>query len=176
MEANCGATLGWWNHTSEDGFDKYSPENILKDTRVLTALIYRVSVAKVLPYDFTEKFQSIASKLRTCQESYGSYLDLNDIITNVQTVRTYIRKLQAVREEVSGHRAELLNTFLMQVARQTTNIFQTYADKYQQDSYGFSKLSKPIPLLADLELLPDLDPNSFTYGMIHTELDRKSVV
>lgn len=170
MEANCGATLGWWNHTSEDSFDKYSPENILKDTRVLTALIYRVSVAKVLPYDFTEKFQSVASKLHTCQESYGSYLDLDDIITNIQTVRTYIQKLQAVREEVSGHRAELLNTFLMQVARQTTNIFQTYADKYQQDSYGFSKLSKPIPLLADLELLPDLDPNSFTYGMIHTEL------
>lgn len=170
MEKNCGATLGWWNHTCEDGFDKYSPENILKDTRVLTSLIYRVSTAGVLPYDFTEKFQGIEEKLLTCRESYGSYLDIDDVIANVKAVREYIRRLQAVREEVSGHKAELLNTFLMQVSRQTTNIFQTYADKYQQDSYGFSKLSRPIPLLADLELLPGLSPDSLEYGMIHTEL------
>lgn len=170
MEANCGATLGWWNHTCEDGFDKYSPENILKDTRVLTSLIYRVATAKVLPYDFTEKFQSIEEKLLSCQERFGSYLDMEDMIANVRAAREYIRRLQAVRETVSGHKAELLNTFLMQISRQTTNIFQTYADKYQQDSYGFSKLSQPIPLLADLELLPGLDPDSLAYGMIHTEL------
>jgi len=170
MEYNCGATLGWWNHTCEDGFDKYSPENILKDTRVLTSLIYRVSTAKVLPYDFTEKFQAIEEKVLACREQYGSCLDMDDLVSNVQAVRTYIQRLQAVREEVDGHKAELLNTFLMQVSRQTTNVFQTYADKYQQDSYGFSKLSKPIPLLADLERLPGLDPDSLEYGMVYTQL------
>lgn len=170
MEHNCGATLGWWNHTKEDGFDKYSPENILKDTRVLTSLIYRVSTAKILPYDFTEKLQSMEQKISDCRAQYGAYLDMDDLASNMAAVRACVSKLQSVRDSVEGRSAHLLNNFLLQVARQTTNVFQTYADKYQQDSYGYSKLSKPIPLLADLERLPGLDQNSLEYGMIHTQL------
>ena len=170
MAHNCGATLGWWNHTKEDGFDKYSPENILKDTRVLTSLIYRVSTARVLPYDFTEKFKTIEQKVLDCKAQYGAFLEMDDLAANVAAARACIEKIQSVRDTVEGSDVDLLNTFLLQVARQTTNVFQTYADKYQQDSYGFSKLSKPIPLLADLERLPGLDPNSMEYGMIHTQL------
>ena len=137
---------------------------------MLTSLIYRVSTAKVLPYDFTEKFQAIEQKVLDCREQYGSYLDMDDLIANVSAARACIAKLQSARDSVEGRSAELLNKFLLQVARQTTNVFQTYADKYQQDSYGYSKLSKPIPLLADLERLPGLDRNSLEYGMIHTQL------
>ena len=170
MDRNCGATLGWWNHTKEDGFDKYSPENIYKDTCVLTSLVYRVSTAKVLPYDYAEKFKVIEQKVLAVRDQYGQYLDMNDLVINVAAVRTYIERLQSVRDQVEGKNVEILNQFLLQVARQTTNIFQTYVNKYQQDSYGYYKLSSPIPLLADLERLEKLDPDSFEYGLIHTQL------
>lgn len=50
------------------------------------------------------------------------------------------------------------------------NVYMTYTDKFEQDSYGYSKLSAPIPLLADLKRLPMLDRDSLHYGMIHTQL------
>ena len=46
----------------------------------------------------------------------------------------------------------------------------TYADKYNQDSYGYTKLSYPIPLFADLERLDGLDPDSLEYGLVLTQL------
>ena len=51
-----------------------------------------------------------------------------------------------------------------------TNVTMTYADKYSQDSYGFSKLSAPIPLFADLPRLDTLEPDSLEYGLVQTQL------
>ena len=56
--------------------------------------------------------------------------------------------------------------------REVTNITMTCADKYSQDSYGYTKSSYPVPLLADLERLVVLEPSSLEYGMIHTQLIR----
>lgn len=56
------------------------------------------------------------------------------------------------------------------VARQITNVTMTCADKYSQDSYGYTSLSYPIPLFADFERLVKLDPASLEYGLIKTQL------
>ena len=56
------------------------------------------------------------------------------------------------------------------VSRKITNVFQTYVNKYQQDSYGFTSLSKPVPLLADMERLETLSPDTMEYGMVRTQL------
>ena len=170
MERNCGATLGWWNHTCEDGYDKYSPENIEKDTRVLTSLVYRVATARTLPYDFGEKLKDIQEKILACRKQYGHLLPMEDMAENIARVRADVAAIQSAREHLTDDQVPLFNTFLLQVARQLTNVFQSYADKYQQDSYGYSKLSKPIPLLADLERLETLDPVSMEYGMVETQL------
>lgn len=62
------------------------------------------------------------------------------------------------------------NEALMSVSRLLTNVSQTYADKYQQDSYGHSFLSSPVPLLAQLPLLDKYPQDSMEYGMIETQL------
>ncbi len=51
------------------------------------------------------------------------------------------------------------------VARQITNVTMTCADKYSQDSYGYTSLSYPIPLFADFERLVKLDPASLGMGL-----------
>lgn len=56
------------------------------------------------------------------------------------------------------------------VAGQITNVTMTCADKYSQDSYGYTSLSYPIPLFADFERLVKLDPASLEYGLIKTQL------
>ena len=170
MERNCGATLGWWNHTCEDGYDKYSPENIEKDTKVLTSLVYKVATARTLPYDFTQKLQDIEEKILNCKAQYGHLIPMEDMAANIAQVRQDVASIQGVRDRITDDQVPFFNTFLIQVARQLTNVFQSYADKYQQDSYGYSKLSKPIPLLADLERLGTMDPDSMDYGLVETQL------
>ena len=56
------------------------------------------------------------------------------------------------------------------VARNMTNITMTCADKYSQDSYGFTALTYPVPLFAEIERLDGLDPASLQYGLIQTKL------
>ena len=73
-------------------------------------------------------------------------------------------------DDLSEERAKLYNDFVKMVARQITNVTMTCADKYSQDSYGYTSLSYPVPLFADFERLVKLDPASLEYGLIKTQL------
>ena len=55
-----------------------------------------------------------------------------------------------MKEGLSNEQAKLYNEFVKMVARQITNVTMTCADKYSQDSYGYTSLSYPIPLFATL--------------------------
>lgn len=50
MEHAHGATLGWWNHTIEDGEDKCDPVALEEDTRATLKVLYDLATAKLLPY------------------------------------------------------------------------------------------------------------------------------
>ena len=65
---------------------------------------------------------------------------------------------------------EKYNKFMMLVSRFTTDVFQTYSSKYNQDSYGYTKLSSSIPLFADIEKLKLYKEDTLEYGMIQTQL------
>ena len=54
MEHAHGATLGWWNHTIEDGEDKCNPTALEEDTQATLKVLYDLATAKILPYDFSD--------------------------------------------------------------------------------------------------------------------------
>ena len=59
--------------------------------------------------------------------------------------------VQALGETLPEEKLHHYNDFLKLVAREITNVTMTCADKYSQDPYGYTNLSYPVPLLADLE-------------------------
>ena len=81
-----------------------------------------------------------------------------------------VNQIQAQKERYTGPAVDLYNDFVKSVSRNITHITMTYADKYSQDSYGYTKLSYPIPLFADLERLDGLAPDSLKYGLLQTQL------
>jgi hypothetical protein len=170
MKRNSGATLGWWNHTKEDGYDKYSPENIGKDAKVLTSLIYRLACIDILPYDYTKKLADIEMNIERINGEYGEYIPMDDVKRNIAAARVGVASIQALKGRLEGEKKKKYNKYMLLLSRLLTNVFQTYADKYQQDSYGYSKLASPIPLLADLSRLKQMDPRSLEYGMVETQL------
>ena len=166
-----GATLGWWNHTCKDNLDKCNIDTLVLDTKVHLAMICKLADSRILPYDFEKKIDKFCENLATLNQLYGDRIELLSLLSALSNVRAKVQKLQAISIGLSD--ASLIaryNEALMSVSRLLTNVSQTYADKYQQDSYGHSFLSSPVPLLAQLPLLDKYPQDSMEYGMIETQL------
>lgn len=163
MEHAHGATLGWWNHTIEDGEDKCDPVALEEDTRATLKVLYDLATAKLLPYDFSDKISVFRANVQKVADKFGDHMDFTDLQDNLKTVEHQVNEIQAMKEGLSNEQAKLYNEFVKMVARQITNVTMTCADKYSQDSYGYTSLSYPIPLFADFERLVKLDPASLEY-------------
>ena len=167
-----GATIGWWNHTKEDGVDKCDPDVLYQDTVIHTEFIYNLVNSKILPYDFAPKFERIENNLLPLAEKYGKYVDFSDLLANVREAKALVLDVQGRRDRIREDQIAEFNDFLKIISRHLTNIFQTYSSKFDQDRYGHTNLSAPIPLLAEITKLSALDERSLEYGMIETMIVR----
>lgn len=61
---------------------------------------------------------------------------------------------------------------LLRLSRAITNAFYTNAEKYDQDSYGRTILSKPLPLLFPTIKLSRLDKDTLEYRLLYTQMLR----
>lgn len=68
--------------------------------------------------------------------------------------------------------ATKINDVLMKLSRTLTGPFYTACDRYSQDSYGLSILSKPIPALYPMVEMSELDENDVNFKLMRTELLR----
>ena len=172
-----GATLGYWNHTCEDGLDKMSVANLEKDNRVDVAVLLGLTNDPVLPYDFAKLCEDMAQKIAFLQKESGELIDLTGIAANIAKLQSDIGVLNELRK--SGNAGRLseedrraLNDTLLRLSRSLTNAFYTNAEKYGQDSYGRTILSKPLPLLYPLIELSKLDKDSQEYKLLYTKMLR----
>ena len=170
MDHAHGATLGWWNHTKEDGLDKCDPDILVEDTQASLQVIYNLACVELLPYDFSDKLAQFRKKAEKLAAQYSKHIDFTDLLDNMTQAENLVAQVQKKKENCHGEKAQQYNDFVKEVSRQITNITMTYAEKYAQDSYGYTKLSMPIPLLADLPRLDALVPDSLEYGMVQTQL------
>lgn len=172
MERAHGATLGWWNHTKEDGLDKCDREILAEDTKASLQVLYDLATVELLPYDFTEKLTDMKNKVQAIADKFGEHMDFSDLLSNLEQVAEGVAAIQGNKAQYSGEMTDIYNEYVKGVSRCITNITMTYTDKYSQDSYGYTKLSYPIPLFADFERMVQLKPDSLEYGLIHTQLTK----
>lgn len=170
MEHAHGATLGWWNHTTEDGLDKCDPNALEEDTRATLKAIYDLATLEFLPYDFTETFRTFKKNVTLIAEKYSSHMEFSDLLDNICDAEKRVLEIQNLPKDSLKGKANHYNDMMKLVARNMTNITMTCADKYSQDSYGFTALSYPVPLFAELERLDGLDPASLEYGLVQTKM------
>ncbi len=169
MAKDNGATLGWWNHTCEDGLDKYSKEIISKDAEYTLSFLYELATEEYLPYKFGDKLARYRQEINSLQSKYSKHLNLDDL---GRLIDQCAEKLNAIEQNKEKYGPTKYNEFVLYTARCLTNVFQTYTDKWNQDSYGNWRLSKPIPLLCGLERADKMTPNTLEYGFVITETTR----
>ena len=170
MDRAHGATLGWWNHTIADSLDKCDPDILVEDTKATLQVLYHLATVELLPYEFGEKLSQFREKVKTISCQYNSHMDFSDLLENLEEAETLVAQIQSSKAHYTGGRAHIYNHFVKQVSRFITNITMTYCNKYEQDSYGYTKLSYLIPLFSDFERLKELPPDSLEYGLIQTQL------
>lgn len=182
VEKTHGAFLGWWNHTVEDTLDKVDINNLKKDLLVNCAYIFEMLNSVMLPYDFAKTCLDIKEKLEMLNKESGGIIEFDSLIEKANILREYIRKLNMCKSAIlseanADEKLILLNTALLKLSRILTSPFYTYCDRYQQDSYGLSILSKPIPLLYPVVSLKQMDPSTLEYKLLYTKLvkDRNRV-
>lgn len=129
-----------------------------------------LSFAKKNINDVLPELELRAMALKKIADKFGDHMDFMDLEDNLQMVERQVAEIQSMADDLSEERAKLYNDFVKMVARQITNVTMTCADKYSQDSYGYTSLSYPVPLFADFERLVKLDPASLEYGLIKTQL------
>lgn len=170
-----GATLGYWNHTCEDSIDKMDVVNMEKDNRVDVGVILGLTNARVLPYDFSKTCEDMKKKVAYLRQESGNVVDMDGIAANIDRLCAGVTKLNALREraeDLDNSCVRALNDTLLRLSRTITNAFYTNAEKYDQDSYGRTILSKPIPLLFNTISLNRMDKDTLEYRLLYTKMLR----
>lgn len=172
-----GATLGYWNHTVEDGLDKMDADNLHKDNMVDLGVLLGLVNTKVLPYDFTKTCEDMKSKIGMLISESNNVINMKGISNEIDRLSDNVRKINSMKKEaeeglLQNDKVKKLNETLLRLSRCITNAFYTNAEKYDQDSYGRTILSKPLPLLYPTIELSKLEPSGLDYKLLYTKLLR----
>ncbi len=175
IKRNHGATLGWWNHTIEDTMDKVDSSNLKKDLAADAAIILGLVNSEVLPYDFSVAAEAIRENLCHLQNQRVHPIELESLVEQADRLCNRIQALNGAMEEIrsrslNGDRRSEINRTLMRLSRILTSPFQTNCSPYEQDSYGLTVLSKPIPSLYPALSLKEMNPLERDYILLMTTL------
>ena len=143
-------------------------DNLEKDNRVDLGVIYGLANATVLPYDFSKTCEDMKQKVEYLRKESGNIVDMECISANIDR----LGKAVAALNELSEVRIRAFNDTLLRLSRAITNAFYTNAEKYDQDSYGRTILSKPLPLLFPTIKLSRLDKDTLEYRLLYTQMLR----
>ena len=170
-----GASFGWWNHTTKDTLDKVSLENLDKDNKAQLAYVLGIVNSEILPYNFEYTARDINEKVQDLVEHTSKIMNLTKLkeqaerlVKNVEVLNSFIHSVPKSDQEICSN----INHVLIKLSRTLTGPFYTATDKYSQDSYGLSILSKPIPLLYPLYNMLKMSDEDLEYKLQYTQMLR----
>lgn len=173
------ATLGWWWHSDEDTLDKLDRDLFEKTLRTYAVYVWQFCTAPIIPLEFVSVADEFESRLKELQSQAGGVLDLSRAIEKAEAFRQSAQRLDQYIATLAGsgreldETARLVNQCLMRLSRILTPVASTVAGKYEQDSYGLTALTQPLPGLYEIGTLARLDPKSEPHRLLLTRLVRE---
>lgn len=131
----------------------------------------------LVPDDLTAFFFrfDMKQKVEYLRKESGNIVDMECISANIDRLGKAVAALNEMKlkaSELSEVRIRAFNDTLLRLSRAITNAFYTNAEKYDQDSYGRTILSKPLPLLFPTIKLSRLDKDTLEYRLLYTQMLR----
>jgi len=145
-----------------------------KDIKVQASYVWTLATSPLVPYGFDPLIKDISDKIDKLMAESGNVVDLAPIKDEIARLKTLIQQVSqlAGKGNLAAREVAVLNRVYLKLCRLLTNAFYTYTDRFDQDSYGLSILSKPIPVLYRMVDLVKMDPASLDFKLLRTELIR----
>jgi hypothetical protein len=150
-------SLGWWWHTPDDLADKIDPDHLVRDTRIVTRVLWRLLTDPVLPLDYTAYADVLEKELARIDAQLGGSFDLSAVQAAVAELRKVAACGLARKNTADPGRAKRLDAALIRASRSLVPLNYTRGDRFRHDS------AMPHPAWPSLESLRDLatqDPAS----------------
>lgn len=140
-----GATFGWWNHTSEDTFDKFDINNAIIETRFWLNLVFSLATSNELPFDIPRKLKALSIKIEKIKSSdILISKKLEQVKFKIATITKLLVQIQPLDQ------SQLKDQVIMKINSKLSPLYSSAVSKYQQDRYGSSDLEYDVPTLHSL--------------------------
>ncbi len=171
VKAENGATLGWYNHTEFDTIDVLDEASLAQDLDWCARSITTLLTSAVLPHRFTPRLEDMAQRFKDIIEAGEDPADLARILEAIEALKPVIAWFDAYLDQTQGDAHA--NRLAMRLARQLTFPTTSAIGKYGQDSYGVTTLTRPVPMLADLDTWRAVAPDALEARLLRTRLIRR---
>jgi hypothetical protein len=139
--------LGWWWHTPHDLIDKVDEANLVRDTRVLVQVNWRLLTEAVVPLDHAATAEALLAELAPLAKELGDRFPVAPLATAAAALRDTARAVDAKRGTASDAVAEKANAALMRASRALVPADYTAGDRFTHPH------ALPMPSWATLEPL-----------------------
>lgn len=166
-----GRGTGWWWHTPYDTYDKMDEAILVRDTAIYVSTVWRLLTEPVLPFRYEECAVEILQALDGLSAAAGDKFTLDYLIVRANTLREQCARLTEAAAGIGADgRAELINACLFDLSRLLVPICYNVAGPYEQDpALGMG----PLPGLAPVAQLADLDPDSAAFKHLNVRMMRQ---
>jgi hypothetical protein len=142
-------SLGWWWHTPHDLLDKIDEANLVRDTRVLTHVVWKLLAEPVLPLDHAATAEALLKELAPLAERLAGRFTLDGLVAAATVLRGVAAEI-AGRAAADGAAAIRANAALMRASRALVPMDYTPGDRFAHAA------ALPLPAWATLQPIREL--------------------
>ena len=163
--------LGWWWHTEFDTMDIVDEANLIRDTKIYVAVVWRLLTAPVLPYNFRRAVEEMLETVGSLSATLGSRFDLSALAERIALLAGKVDRLYQFVEckDLSDAEAERLNALLKKLSQKIVRI--TFHGENHFD-FDLSGAMYPIQSLSDGIRLAGCAEDSYRFHVLRTQLMR----
>ncbi|UOF89000.1 M28 family peptidase [Fodinisporobacter ferrooxydans] len=164
--------FGWWWHTTEDTLDKIDPEFLKRDCKIYVAAIVRACSEDLIPLNQAAAIQELAGYLKDYQLKVEGKLDLNKILNRITSLEKQVIDVYQLADAnaLSAYQIHLINDWIMELSRILVPLNYVKGSIFDHD---VALKQPPIPSLAELHRLAEVEVGTNEYYMLVTLLTRR---
>ncbi|MFM7778951.1 MAG: M28 family peptidase [Alphaproteobacteria bacterium] len=137
--------LGWWWHTADDLIDKVDETNLVRDTRVMLHVVWRLLTSPILPLNHLAMLQSLQSEIDVLAKRLDDTIPISRLQTSLLEAIGLAERLGKLGAPKGTQAARKCNAALMRVSRALVPADYTDGDRFLHPH------ALPMPAWATLE-------------------------
>jgi hypothetical protein len=138
--------LGWWWHTPHDLIDKVDEANLVRDTRVLAQVVWKLLAEPVLPLDHAATAASLVQELAGLSGTLAGRFEMEGLVSAATRLRDSAARIAGR----TAKDAAAANAALMRASRALVPVDYTPGDRFAHAA------ALPLPAWATLQPIRDL--------------------